>query len=576
MCNNTTDLKIYQIFIHALRGIPHELSLDLRSESSSVPRSLIILGDNGSGKSSIVDAVEFALQARIAREQQRFGEDIPSAFSFARGRGDWPLVRISLSDGSQLERSFFVDGNGKLQLTSTLPHPDFSISPFVLRRSDILRFNQTPESKRQTVFFDYLRLPAQLEREEAPTESEQRLLQERSEEKGKRRELIAALAQKFGVPVENIPLDIRRFNQFLRQTEYRKISEKDASLAIEAEMTIKAIIASSRRIRSLDNQIARLRRSVSGGTPKSILGEVLAKVSDRLTKAFLEISASTFIDAIELIYGRANAVSLSMKVHLRNGKRCAPKEILSEANLDLLALLMFLAVTKESAERGQAKLIILDDVLQSVDATIRVSIVDYILREFSDWQLIVTAHDRLWQNQLRELCRRHSHPFIEREIVRWSFDSGPVILEAKDIDWSLEEALDHGNVMYICSQSGLLLEAVCNRLSWVLPISVVRRKDDKYTLGDLWPGVQKVLRKTNVQEVVLEVDKWLHLRNLAGAHYNEWAQSISTQEVRLFGEAILRLFASVRCSKCFHWIASTSKLDQQWVCRCGQTIVKTA
>jgi len=237
---------------------------------------------------------------------------------------------------------------------------------------------------------------------------------------------------------------------------------------------------------------------------------------------------------------------------------------------------MFLAVTKESAERGQAKLVILDDVLQSVDATIRVSVMDYILREFSDWQLVVTAHDRLWQNQLRELCRRHNHLFSEREIVRWSFDSGPVILEGKGIDQPLEEALNRGDTMYICSQSGLLLESICNRLSWTLPTSVVRRKDDKYTLGDLWPGVQKVLRKTNIQATVQEVDKWLHLRNLVGAHYNDWAQSISTQEARLFGEAVLRLFTSVRCSKCFHWIESTSERNQQWVCRCGQTIVETA
>jgi hypothetical protein len=82
------------------------------------------------------------------------------------------------------------------------------------------------------------------------------------------------------------------------------------------------------------------------------------------------------------------------------------------------------------------------------------------------------------------------------------------------------------------------LEAICNRLSWTLPISVIRRKDDNYTLGDLWPGVQKVLRKTNIQSTSQEVDKWLHLRNLVGAHYNEWALSTSNEEACLLGEAM--------------------------------------
>ena len=133
--------------------------------------------------------------------------------------------------------------------------------------------------------------------------------------------------------------------------------------------------------------------------------------------------------------------------------------------------------------------------------------------------------------------------------------------------------MDIGDTTGICSQSGLLLEAICNKLSWKLSISVTRRKDDKYTLGDLWPGVYKILRRTNIQVPAEKVDKWLHLRNLVGAHYNEWAQSVSDQEARYFGETVLELFNLVRCPKCLRWVDELHQ-GKVWQCRCSLTRVE--
>lgn len=167
-----------------------------------------------------------------------------------------------------------------------------------------------------------------------------------------------------------------------------------------------------------------------------------------------------------------------------------------------------MAVAQESAARGQAKILILDDVLQSVDATIRVAFMDYLLRTFADWQLVLTAHDRLWQAQLRQLLQRYGHHFVDREIVDWSFENGPVARDARtDIDIPLKEALDTARLQGICSEAGLLLESCCDRLSATLPISVTRRKDDRYTLGDLWPGVYKTLRQTAAEPILAEIDK---------------------------------------------------------------------
>lgn len=342
-----------------------------------------------------------------------------------------------------------------------------------------------------------------------------------------------------------------------------------------AKALVKSMGEVSIRLSQLAKELRTIRRRKRGGAgPRRAIQDLLAGVAHRLNDSFRDISGSEFVQSITVSHGDISPVSLSVRCILRNGTICTPQQILSEANLDLLSLLFFLAAAKESAARGQAKVLILDDVLQSVDAGIRVSVVDYMLREFSDWQLIVSLHDRLWWTQLRELCRRHRHEIIEREIVRWEFDLGPTLLQGRDMVESLVTVLDAGDRVAICSRAGILLEAICSRLSWTLPVSVTRRKDDRYTLGQLWPAICKALSGTSIRTTTIDVEKWLHLRNLLGAHYNEWAQSASTHEAQSFGKSVLRLYQSTHCSRCFQWIERSHESDKKWLCRCGQTVVE--
>ncbi len=580
-------MPISTLSIHSFRGIPHELILDLQSEVTGTPVSMILFGDNGTGKSSVTDAIEFALQARI-RGSKVLSQFAKSAISFVGE--DLPSVRISLSDGTTVERSIVYkkeDEKNGLTWSDTKPHPKYSAVPFVLRRADILRFIEAPDNQRQLIFFDYFRTSDVGNWIETPSEIKTKLTLERTEKKQKRAELLSQFAEMFGV-VEPIKPDISTFESLVREHVYDGLTKKEKNreffkgnkpkINYKAKKLSKTIRELFAEIGRLNKQLSEINKS-SGESPRDIfrkdLQEVFIRAGENLTKSFKEVSTNRFVEKIELIQGNINEAKMSLLVHLKNGKTCSPKEVFSEANLDLLALLIFLSIAQESAKRGQEKLLILDDVFQSVDSTIRFSVVDYILREFKDWQLILTVHDRLWQTQLRDLCRRYSHPFIEKEIVRWNFDTGPIILSARrDIDEPLLDGLNRGDISIICSQSGLLLEEICSKLSWILPITVTRRKEDKYTLGDLWPGVYKTLSKTNIKDNAIEVEKWIHLRNLVGAHYNEWSRSLSNHEATSFGEAVELLLWQVKCAKCFRWIESASSQNDSWSCRCGQIKIK--
>jgi wobble nucleotide-excising tRNase len=240
------------------------------------------------------------------------------------------------------------------------------------------------------------------------------------EKKNKKRKLIGSLARKISVSIEDIPIEDKAFDVFVSQKIYAGLKTKERLHLKKGDVgradpmvhsLVKKIRETNQQLEIIRKEQKKILRSEADLARESIIKELIEKAEDRITKSFKEISRSDFIDKIELICGELSAASLAVNIHLQNGRICFPHQIFSEANLDLLVLLIFLSLAKESVEKGQAKFLILDDVFQSVDSGIRVSVVDYILREFSDWQLIITVHDRLWKSQLCDLFRRNNHVF---------------------------------------------------------------------------------------------------------------------------------------------------------------------
>lgn len=97
-------------------------------------------------------------------------------------------------------------------------------------------------------------------------------------------------------------------------------------------------------------------------------------------------------------------------------------------------------------------------------------------------------------------------------------------------------------------------------------ISLHRKSDDKYTLGELWPGIFKILKKTPMQLDVENINHLLFIRNFIGCHYNEWAESLSDMEVQSFAHSVQELYEKVFCTNCLNWL---TKKDKIYSCNCG-------
>jgi hypothetical protein len=452
--------------------------------------------------------------------------------------------------------------------------------PLVVRRKDILEFWDTPDEHKQVVFLPYFKvahtdLPSagKLSELKARAVRLRKLRRQTWDELARQLGPDAIASSKGDTQVEPW-LTAHLFGGESRRSRIERgervtLPPRQYELMTRLRNQSKEIQIVHRDIGKLENLLKSLESAAVAEETTRRLHEASRLISD----AFMRLSpAGPFVDLIEIEVGRLTAVSMTISIRLKNGAITMPRKILSEANLDLLALLMYMAIAIQAADQGQAKVFVLDDVFQSFDGETRLRTVEFMLREMKGWQFVVTAHDRLWREQLRNVFRRNNVSLVEVEITRWQFSTGPEIRAVTDsLDGGLKSALICGEVYQVCAEAGRLLERVSGLLSFAIPISVTRRKDDKYTLGDLWPGVLKALKKTSAAEAALEVDRWVNLRNLSGAHYNESASSLSRSEARAFGDSVLQLCDKVWCTDCaglVEWIKTSTSSVVEIRCRC--------
>jgi len=566
------DIKVSNVSVTGFRGSPRTVALDLTKNGK--PADILLWGDNGVGKSTLIDGIEFALQHRVDRSSD-FNSSLRSAVRNLAV--PTALAEVQLSDGQLISRSLVTNAAGRAEPSGLEVRPGFRIAPIVIRRADILRFLDTDALSRGTVFFDYFPDPDGT-LGMRPDEALHQLEEERFLLRVARDDLAAQLTDKY--PGANVDFsNAAKLDAFLSAL----IPERDTAdpgspldeLADDVRQIIRELQSAQRRGTVIKRKLERGVETLNPVAYRSQLERVvpiLQTVTDDLTASFKRIARADHVAAIRVLVAKTGPVSLDVVVEFDNGTSALPQQAFSEGNKDLIALLFFLTVTKKAAEFGQAKVLILDDALQSVDASIRVGVMDYLLAEFKDWQLIITGHDRAWFAQLRGLFQRRGRSVIECNIAGWSFVDGI------DVAWkslsraeSLRGAIDRIDERSVASATGLLLEEIANELSWRLMTSVTRREADRYTLGDLWPSVSKALKRTTLRTPVEGIDLRLDIRNLLGAHYNDWADGIPWSDVRQLGEDSLAVYDATHCPTCVDWVA---KRGQRSSCACGQKVLQ--
>jgi hypothetical protein len=426
-------------------------------------------------------------------------------------------------------------------------------------------------------FFDYLRDSVQhpgyaaleIERYEAEIETERvRLL-----------EAQIALAKVSRQPVDQIPVNNRVNFYTWRSRTYPQygtgahpygVPDPERAQAIgqvpgNIRVALSNLAQQIESIHKLKSHLEATREQIGAGNDISPiiaadLPVILNEISEQVSADFSAIAKIGHVQEVRLRPSE-NGYELDVTCRLSTGDEVQPTQILSEAYLDLLALLILLGVTRACVARGQARFLVLDDVWQSIDSIHRQAILQYVLSErFHDWQLVITVHDRLWARIIEERARRHSFPLKSLELVDWTPQEGPR-LRYGDFDTAaqLSGLITEAPPEQLASFTSRALEELSDRLSISLRTSVERKFGDRYTLEDLWPGVYKRLRRAKSFPALMEagerVNNTYWLRNLYGAHYSTWAESLSATEIRNFARDVVGLWVAGRCPTCGAFIA---------------------
>ncbi|MER6158532.1 AAA family ATPase [Streptomyces sp. NPDC001868] len=569
-----SEVRIRSVELFGIRGAPGSLKIPFLLKKE--PVSSLIFGENGTGKSTIADAIEFALQGRIGRSTLYDSPVSPALRSFSRDSGNWSLVE--LSDGTKVRREVVTDAGGTIAAEPLTVRPGFRLAPITIQRSDLLRFLDTGALSRGTILLDYF--PASSETLAIrPDEAAHRLEATLTELRIKRTAYAERLALLLGVRPADV--DSREgFSKVIKEKVYKEQSpysfqQNKGWEAMDPELgrTIRNLSQVHSDMRSIKKQIAAKDNLLNPALHRDqvdLVKVALKGVADEVTHAFRAICREHSVERIDILFGRSGPLSLDIRVGLSDGRSCFPQQIFSEAYRDLLALLFFTSVAKKAAEHGQARVLILDDVLQSVDAGVRQDLVNHLLSNFQDWQLIFTVHDRLWMERLRSLFSAHEHRFVEHQIRSWDVAEGPILQQpgvdvlSKDLTFML----DHGEPEGIVGRAGPLLEYLCRELCARFSLMVPYKRDGRHMLADLWSATQSSLRDTRLEPELRNLAADRALRNLA-AHADPKVLELSMNEARHFGRAVLDLYSAIRCPDCRRWVNEGKECGSQ---RCTSNI----
>ncbi|MFB6604305.1 AAA family ATPase [Streptomyces noursei] len=194
-----SEARIRSVELFEIRGAPGSLKVPFLLKRE--PVSSLIFGENGTGKSTIVDAIEFALQGRIGRSTLYDSPVSPALRSFSRDSGNWSLVE--LSDGTQVRREVSINAGGTTVAEPLTVRPGFRLAPITIQRADILRFLDTGALSRGTILLDYF--PASAEALAIrPDEAAHRLEATLTELRIKRTAYAELLAPLLGVNADDV------------------------------------------------------------------------------------------------------------------------------------------------------------------------------------------------------------------------------------------------------------------------------------------------------------------------------------------------------------------------------------
>ncbi|MBZ0279092.1 MAG: AAA family ATPase [Anaerolineae bacterium] len=319
-----------------------------------------------------------------------------------------------------------------------------------------------------------------------------------------------------------------------------------------------------------------------------ILGKLYGEIKTRFEQLYRQLHQEDEGDFSALL--EPDGAGLNLEVDFHGRGMHPPHALHSEGHQDSMGVCLFLALS-ERLTQNRMKLIILDDVVMSVDAGHRKELCRVLATTFKDNQLLIATHDRTWYNQLKGAKVVDKNGTYE--LYGWHIATGPKINTEIDVWDRIYKDLDENNITSASGKLRRWAEEFFREMCDNLAAQVMFRLDGQYVLGDFLPAVVSQYDKwlnsaiksaeswkkeelkvyltdqINMKKSIysrIEADQW---EVNATIHYNNW-ENLSVSEFRPLVNAFKDLYSLFVCPDCNQLLRLDKKISPESMrCDCG-------
>lgn len=325
-----------------------------------------------------------------------------------------------------------------------------------------------------------------------------------------------------------------------------------------------------------------------------VLEGLYTKIKDRFVELYKDMHGDDEIGFNAVFSPQEAGLGLSVDFYGRGLH--PPHAMHSEGHQDSMGICLFLALS-EHLNTGLIDLIILDDVVMSVDTGHRRAFCNVLLKHFPDKQFIITTHDTTWANQLKSAGLVPGKQMLK--FANWSVEDGPMVHYEADMWGRIQADLDADDIAAAAAKLRRGMEEfsrfVCHNLKANVPYTL----DDAGSLGDFLPAAigryKELLGKAkdaaNSWNQTAVVDDLKKIDEIAktiiaktnaeqwnvnkAVHYNEWA-NLTKQDFQPVVNAFQELYENVfscsnqECQAVLHVLQEGPNVTGV-KCKCGNT-----
>jgi hypothetical protein len=387
------------------------------------------------------------------------------------------------------------------------------------------------------------------------------------------------------------------------ETDFEGLSLETTLAASEAKEACEGIVLASQSARalarvSLLKALEAIRRSDTAST-KLDSARTAVGVATRLFDHFITVRSAAVESVYDQIlpdlqryysklhpgephkdvllkFDKKKRKSTSLEMTSFSHRGTDPRAFSSEAHLDTLGLCIFLAFYKGCS--ADFPLLVLDDVLTTVDAQHRMKVAELLIDEFGDRQLVLTTHDERWFEEIKARidARTLSAQFAHLNIVGWSVDGGPEIREVKPTWDRIAAYLAEGDKGAAGNQARIYLEWILEEMCKGCRVAVPYSHPRKPPLEDLFNGAKArltdLVRDPTGQAALKKGFEDVAATKFMGnvlSHNNPEGGPVSTVEISSFADAVKALHGAYSCAECHALLIYSEKSNELYCPKAG-------